>query len=388
MIRSTLTLLAILAFGSLVAQPKLNFDSLLAANAYPFKGTTTFAGKGWDHIIAKSKRTNYVLIGEDHFISEVPLFTQAFAQEIRPDNYICEIDQWMLDIFRAKFSLPVTQLDAWVSANYNGFSFFQKKNEFELLRYLNSRKVNLIGAEQVGLMSTTILFQYLYETGSPGNKKWYQALRDSSDVVNKKFFADFSKPFFMGTAYFKDTMGKLDKSSMKPGERSLVDAMIRSAAIYSTQSHRDRVKLIQQDVLAHYPQTLKGKKNLFKYGANHTIKGESYLPVYDVGTTAHMLAQAENQDSYHILVLPKAGQQAGFLSGKNDIDMNEGIMAALKPLLEKASATDWTTFDLEAVRSAIRKSRYPITDKMLERTLFGYDALVVIPVATAAEPVR
>lgn len=384
----TLALLVLTTF-TVVAQPKFNLDSLINANATTFKGGVQFSGKGWDQLVEKSKRTNYILIGEDHFISEVPVFTQAFATQIKPANYICEVDPWMMNIFTSKITKSnATQLNTWIAANYNGFSFFQKQGEFDLMRSLLNQKVNLIGTEQVGLMSTTILYQYLIETGSAKNKKLYQSMHDSSAVNNDKFFADTSKPFFMVTPYFAEGMAKLDKTSMNPDELALTDAMVRSAGIYTTGSHRERIKLMQQHLLGLYPQDLKGKKNLFKFGANHTMKGESYLPVYDIGTTANIMAQAENQDSYHILVLPKSGEQAGFLDGKNPIDFNDGLFGALKPLLEKASATEWTTFDLEVIRSAIRRKSFPITDKTFEKTILGYDALVVIPVATAAETVK
>lgn len=383
----TLTLLAIVSLQAF-AQSKLDFDSLLTINAKKFARTDQFSGPGWDHLIDRSKRTNYILIGEDHFISEIPVFTQAFTQQLKPDNYIAEIDQWMFNIFTSKITKSTPQqLDAWITSNYNGFSFFQKKNEFELMRSLVAQKTNLYGTEQVGLMSAPILYQYLSETGSPKNKKQYEIMRDSSNAINNRCFADMSRPFFFVHPLFKEMMGNLDKSSMKPDELALTEAMLRSAGIYTTGSHKARIKLMQQNLMALYPQ-LKGKKNVFKFGANHTLKGESYIPVYDIGTTAHIFAQAENQDSYHIIVLPKSGQQAGFLGGKNDIDLKEGIYAALRPMLDKASNTDWTTFDLEAIRSAIRKHQIQITDDELRKTIFGYDALVVIPVATSAATIR
>jgi hypothetical protein len=383
----TLTFLTIVSLQAF-AQSKLNFDSLLTANAKKFSKTDQFSGPGWDHLIEKSKRTNYILIGEDHFISEVPLFTQAFTQQVKPDNYIAEIDQWMCNIFTSKITkLTPQQLDAWITSNYNGFSFFQKKNEFELMKSLVGQKTNLFGPEQVGLMSAPILYQYLSETGNPKNKKQYEILRDSSNAINNRCFEDLNKPFFFIHPLFKEMMDKLDKTSMKPDEVALTDAMLRSAEIYTTGSHKARIKLMQQNLMASYP-LIKGKKNVFKFGANHTVRGESYLPVYDIGTTAHIFAQAENQDSYHILVLPKSGEQAGFLGGKNDIDLKEGIYAALRPLFDKASSAEWTTFDLEAIRSAIRKNNIQITDDDLRKTIMGYDALVVIPVATPAATLR
>lgn len=387
--RLTLILLTLTSINA-IAQSKLNFDSLLTANTMTFTGTSQFSGKGWDHIINKSGRTNYVLIGEDHFIGEIPVFTRAFTQQVKPENYICEVDQWMMNIFTSKITKSTqAQLDAWITANYNGFSFFQKKNEFELMRSLLNQKTNLIGIEQVGLMSVPILYQYLSERGSQKNKKMYEVMRDSSTAINNRCFADMRKnPFFFITPLFQEMMSKLDKASMKPEEIAITEAMTRSAEIYSSGSHRMRIKLMQQNLMALYPNTLKGRKNVFKFGANHTLKGESYIPVFDIGTTANILAQAENQDSYHIIVLPKSGQQAGFMSGKQDIDFKEGLYASLRPFFDKASSTEWTTFDLEAIRAAIRKNEILINNDELRKTILGYDALVVIPIATAAEAVR
>jgi len=104
----TLALLAIVSLQAF-AQSKLNFDSLLTANNKKFSKTNQFSGAGWDHLIERSKRTNYILIGEDHFISEVPEFTKAFTQQVKPDNYIAEIDQWMMNIFTSKITKSTPQ---------------------------------------------------------------------------------------------------------------------------------------------------------------------------------------------------------------------------------------------------------------------------------------
>jgi len=387
---TTLVLIILVQVAHLsLAQSHLNFDSLIITSATTFKGGKQFDGKGWDQLVERAQHTNYVLIGEDHFIEEIPVFTQALMQQLKVDNYICEIDQWMANILVKRINtLTGPQLDKWISDNYNGFSFFQKKNEFELMRYLVKQKINVIGIEQVGLMSTTIIFQYLTETGAQKNRRLYEIMRDSSAVSNDKFFKDQSKPFFLSTVFFASTIEKLDKSSMKPDESELVGALVRSADIYKTGSHRNRIKLMQSNLMENYPQPLKGEKNLFKFGANHSMKGESYLPVYDIGTTAHVLAQSENQDSYHILILPKAGNQAGFLNGVNAVDLADEPYKSLKTLFDRSSDSEWTFIDLEKIRSILRKWDYTTGSPFLEKTIYGYDALVVIPHSTAADAIR
>ena len=373
--------------GLTLAQSKFNLDSLITSQATSFRVGAQFAGKGWELLVENAKRSNYVLIGEDHFISEVPVFAQALVQQLKIENYVSEMDPWMLKTFVNKLALPEAERSKWVSSNSNGFSFFQKKNEFDLLQFLIQEKVNLIGAEQIAFMSTTILLQQLQETGHQKNRGVYKLMRDSSAVVNQRFFDNQSNPFFLIAPFFTELVSKLDRSVMKAEEKDIVDDMVRSAEIYKTGSHRNRIKFMQSNLMKNYSM-MKGRKNLFKFGANHAMKGESYIPVYDIGTTAHIWAQAENQDSYHILILPRAGSQSGFLTGSNPIDFENEPFKSLKPFFEKSSNTEWTFIDIEKIRAAVRRHKIDLNNSFLEKTIAGYDALVVIPIATPAEAVK
>lgn len=70
------------------------------------------------------------------------MLTQVLIQNVNIDNNVCEIDQQMLDIFKGKItSLTAPQFEKWITDNSNEFLFFQKKNEFESLRYLIKKKI-------------------------------------------------------------------------------------------------------------------------------------------------------------------------------------------------------------------------------------------------------
>lgn len=364
-------------------------DSLIRSNTITFQYKEGFSGKGWDQLIDRIRQANYVLIGEDHFIQEIPVFTRAIVTSSSFDNYVAEIDPWMMKIFHDKItSLSALQLNAWIDSNYNGFSFFQKKPDFELLQELVQRKIRLLGTEQIALMSTSIIFQELVERGNINNRKIYTLLRDSSKVINDRFFKDQSQPFFMNTATFTNQMAKLNRSAMNAYEKDIIIALEKSQKIYSTGSHSERIRLMQHQLMNVYTTALKGKRSLFRFGANHSMKGESFLPVYDIGTTAHVLAQSEYKESYHLLVLPKSGTQAGFLTGENNIDLNDPLYKALQPLLKQASDHEWTFIPLDKVRKAITKSKYLIAESMLYKAIMGYDGIVVIPKSTAAPALR
>ncbi len=76
------------------------------------------------------------------------------------------------------------------------------------------------------------------------------------------------------------------------------------------------------------------------------------------------------------------------MTGSNPIQLTEEPYACLKPFFQKSSDTDWTFIDFEKVRAAIRKKEFALNNPVLEKTIAGYDALVVIPVASPAEAIR
>jgi len=364
-------------------------DSLILANRAYFKLENTFSGQGWNQLMERVNQSHYVLIGEDHFIHEVPLFTKALIDASSFQNYVAEMDPWMMQIFKEKITgLNAAQLQQWIDSNYNCFSFFQKQPDFDLLTSLIQKKVNLLGLEQICLTSTSVIFQYLYETGSKQHREKYAHLRDSSLAVNELFFKDLSKPFFFLTASFSNQMSTLDQGVMHRDEKEVFDALQISQKIYAAGSHSQRIKLMQQNFMKFYEPYMKGKRSLFRFGANHALKGESYLPVYDIGTTAHVVAQSEQVESYHILVLPKSGNKAGFLNGIDPVDMSDDLLASLTPFFASASDTAWTFIPLDKIRKVLYSKRHHISNINLEKTIKGYDAIVIIPEATPAKALR
>ena len=362
------------------------FSNVLKKNINHFTVDNGFSGEGWDKIIQQSKESQYVLIGEDHFIHEVPVFTSALVEEVSFDNYICEVDPWTLEIIESKMTnLPAPELTNWKNENANELSFFQKEPEFDMLQRMVDKGINLIGLEQVGLISTTIIFEHLSTVGYKGNRNLYKQLKDSSLVYSRGFVQD-QKPYFMRSDFFMAILEMLDYDNMLVEEARAIDAIKRSAEIYKTGSHSMRIKLMHENMFYYYGNHLKGKRNLFKFGANHPMKGESYLPIYDIGNTAHVMSQSEGGESLHILILPRSGEQAGFIDGKSKIDYSSGLYKSLMPFFNASHDEKWTVIDLNEMRRYLRKHRYNFEDSYLEKTIKGYDLMVVIPEATAAEP--
>jgi hypothetical protein len=65
-------------------------DSLIQNNYSTFKknNNNAFDGKGWITLQDEIRNNNSVLLGEQHFTSEIPYFTNALVNNVKFDNYI------------------------------------------------------------------------------------------------------------------------------------------------------------------------------------------------------------------------------------------------------------------------------------------------------------
>lgn len=129
-----------------------------------------------------------------------------------------------------------------------------------------------------------------------------------------------------------------------------------------------------------------GKRNLFKYGANHMTKGESFLEIYDIGNLIHNLNEANYKKSLHIMILGVSGNQASPFEGfpNEKIDPNSSTLKALRPIAKTVDSQAWHCYDLLQLKKELAAGRLIVNDVKLQRIINGYDLLVIIPNVTAS----
>lgn len=126
-------------------------------------------------------------------------------------------------------------------------------------------------------------------------------------------------------------------------------------------------------------------KNGYRH-ATHTMRGRSMTGVYDIGSMLPELATANGMRSFQIMVIPRSGftnAHRPFSPNADDkrapYDPAKELPFDAKPLFDAASATDWSLFDLRALRAPLaRRKLEPIEDRF-RNVLWGYDAILVIP---------
>jgi len=343
---------------------------------------------GWEKIIEKAKVSNDVLIGEDHFTNETPYFTSALAGQVKFDNFFCEIDPFTASILQEKIkSLSAPALEKYVNEFGNTFSFYAFGPEFDLLKQFAKSNTKIQGTDQILLIGDRVICSELQKTTkNPTAQKIYQLIASNSKIYFDNFLKDQSKPFYLLTEGFEKNINKLASLPLSTKEIKIIDALRLSAKIYKSQSNQLRVQLMKNQLMNKYAEW-NGKRNLFKYGANHLAKGEGLLDIYDIGNLVSNIDDSNYQSSLHIMILGISGVQASPFEGYPDekIDQNSDLLNTLKPITKVVDGEDWHCFDLLQFKNKLMSGKLKINDVRLERIIKGYDFLVIIPKVTASK---
>ena len=211
-------------------------------------------------------------------------------------------------------------------------------------------------------------------------------MASNSKLYFDNFLKDQSRPFYLLTEDFEKNINELASLPLSKQEIKIIDALRLSAKIYKSQSHRLRIQLMKNQLMNKYAEW-NGKRNLFKYGANHMAKGESFLDVYDIGNLVSSIDDSNYQSSLHLMILGIIGTQASPFEGypAEKIDQNAELLTTLKPITKIVDGENWCCFDLLPFKNKLMSGKLKVNDVRLERIIKGYDFLVIIPKVTASK---
>ncbi|WP_316836767.1 hypothetical protein [Pedobacter nutrimenti] len=344
-------------------------DSLIQKNYSTFKknNNNAFEGKGWITLQDEISKANSVLLGELHFTSEVPYFTNAIINNIKFDNYILEIDPYTVNTISTKIkSLSPAELDKFRNESGSALSFLQGEAEFDLFKTIVQKNIKAYGTEQISLFSDRLLLSELSKQSNNAKAKeiYKQMIANSAayDTKNNTTFYLFSDDCLA-------KMNALSALNLSANEKEQLEALKLSRELYLNRIHRLRIQYMKHLVLEKLPEW-KDKKNLFKFGANHMPKGESLMEVFDIGNLVSNIEEANYRKSLHIMLIGKE-------EGETLADLDE-----YKSFLTVVKDDNWYAYDLKPLKQAISKKKLKVEDLELERIIKGYDYLVFIPNVT------
>jgi len=354
-----------------------------------------FTGPGWDRLRASVQKSQFVMVGEEHGLAQIPAFTAALAQVFRPEVFAAEIDPYVaqtLTQLAAQPGLPTAYEHQYPEA----LCFYDLQEEFELVRTLRQQQVRLVGLDQVygstaapfyqrlaGLVKNSATRAYLLRQASR-----YQAQQQAFERVgNDDWVMEKQSPAAI------DSLLRLTKTE-SPAARQMAQDYAASYAIYKSQSHQARLNLMKRALLRELPADQPAPRVLCKLGANHCARGLSpatFGEFYDVGNLVQNLADSRDQQSLHLLVIGRQGTQATgtnlYFPAKNSRPYTAATKASDQVLLAQATGPDWLLVDLRPARRALTAGKLQGGDVALQRKIMGYDYVIVIPETTASHPI-
>jgi len=372
------------------AQTTAQLDSIIRSHTKTFTfNEHDFVGEGWQLIINETKNAQNLMLGEDHFSNEIPAFTKAIANEIKFDNFYIEVDPYSTKIIENMIhNFNADKKQSFLDTYGDLFSFYSLKPEFDLLEHIALSGTTLLGSDQiVGYSDRLVSMQLLNHTKNDKAKEIYSNIMEQSRVQLDSFLKNPQSPMFMMTPNFDSELEKLSELKLSALENQIIEDLKLSKTIYMEQNHKLRVRLIMNQVMKDYSKWVDAK-NLFKYGANHLTRGESFLSNYDIGNLVTNITEANYRESLHIMIVGESGFLGSPFRGfpSNPVDAEKGFYTSyLKPFFNVTEGKDWFVFDLRPLRKEVFRKKLEIQNLNLERTIRGYDLLIIIPEVSAAK---
>lgn len=360
----------------------------------------------------------FVMIGEDHGIAQIPQFVGAVCDLVGPEGFhtmavesgplaAAELQQWVTrDEGRAR-------LMEFEKKFPESIAFYDFQEEYDLLSHCahsaRGGPFRLFGLDQELMGSSGLILTRILEThpGKDATAEAQRLLRKNDEAHATAVKSGSPGDIYMMTASDADLNGLRDllRKEGNATAQELIDALIESREIYQKNmsgsgydSNRQRALLMKKTFVGNYAEATKSEgkapKVLFKFGGWHMYKGINPLHNNDMGNFITELADGQQKRSIHILILGVKGSQLRFAgighpyqpAELNLAEDKDSDFLFLKPMFDNLQTEGWTMFDLRGLRKGFH-SLEPV-DKEMERLIFGYDLVVLVPTPTPSKQIQ
>jgi hypothetical protein len=330
---------------------------------------------------------------------------EAVAQVLHPKAFIAEISPYeaqQLNQLAAQPGLPTAYQQRYPFS----LSFYSWTEEFRLAQALHARGVPVVGIDMLYVGNSGHLLDQMAALAH--EKRVQLTLRRQAQTYlthdRQVYQPGSTTPFYLSTRSpaAVDSLVTLTAHESRQVQQ-MAHALATSYAIsrtYQTHTplptgfagHQARVNLLKRtllDQLRPYQTgpTQRLPKLLFKFGTNHVGRDRAVESnVFDIGNLMANLADAQDSQSLHLLVVGKQGTQNTtdtFDHAQNSSPLTPQDNAYLQVFFQQAGAA-WQLVDLRSARQALTRHQLIVQDPLLERTLLNFDYVIVIPTVTAS----
>jgi hypothetical protein len=376
------------------------------------------AGQGAEVLRTALAEAQFVALGEDHGIRQIPEFAAALCTELAPHGFHhmgLEIGTYIAPELEkmARSADGVKELAEFEKKYPETIAFYNWQEEFTMLQKCESAAspghLTIWGLDQEFMGATGFLADKILAT-NPGPEAEAAIETLSKETIEAHATATKTGSpgdLFMMTAKQEelDRVRGLLKKQGKPEAQKLFDALLVSREIYQKNmaddyylSNRERALLMKKNFSEPFAASSQSNgvlpKVFFKFGAYHMFRGINPLHSSELGNLISEAAEANQFKSVHILIAGVKGEQLHFVGiGKPAEAAPLDLAAAkdspflfFKPLFDAQLENSWTLYDLRALRDGF--SKYGKIDPELERVIFGYDFVVFIPDPKASHAIQ
>ena len=367
------------------------------------------SGPGAETLRQALAEAHFVLLGEDHGIAQIPDFGAALCVELAPHgfnhltleigpNVAPEVEKFARSADGAKALAEFLRKYPETVAFYNWREEFAMLHQCEKAAGPSGMKIWGVDQEFMGA-SGMLLDKILATNPGPEAKIAIRALQKENGEARAAAVKSGHPWDLLMVGAKQEELDHARELLARQGNseaQKLFAALLTSREIYLKNkaadyynSNRQRALLMKANFVApfaaEFQQSGMPPKVLFKFGGLHMFRGMNPLHSSELGNLAGEFAEAHGLKSVHIMILGVKGEELHFagigkpsqpapidLAGDKDSDF-----LYFKPLFDNQVAGSWTLYDLRALRTNF--SKFGKIDPELERVIFGYDFVVLIP---------
>jgi hypothetical protein len=354
----------------------------------------------------------YVLIGEDHMTREIPQFATAVCDAMAPQGLTAmavEAGPQAAKMVAASLGKAdrLSRMAALTNRYPDSVAFLNVREENDLVEHCAEASHNpnfqLWGLDQELMGSAGWLLDEILAT-RPGAAATAVLTRmkteEQKDAALAKETGDPSKTFLLAASDAQLSEGAAAlKREGNAAANELFHELVESHEIYLKnmqglpESNSQRARLFKQHFRRDFHAVASDSQRqrvLFKFGDWHVYKGFNPLHERDLGNYIAEMADGQGASSLHICILGAKGTHALYDGYQRPMKLEPFVMAEdddyhwLKPAVDNQVPNAWTLYDLRKLRF----QKLGAVDPDMQRVIYGYDLLVVVPEFTPAHSIK
>jgi hypothetical protein len=350
-------------------------------------------GEGADTLSRRISESQFVMLGEQHFVSEISILTNALLPILSKSDY----KYFMAEIGPNSAKKLVAQIESNAQLNDFNTKYFKQCGEIPIpffdgvedetfLKTAINNKFEILGIDQEYMSSQFFLFDEIFKLSKNKNEIEPKYSKAYSFALNefKKYWNDESYKIFDNYLNSKEISDFFNNTDQKNIEiQKIITDLKKSWYIYALNDKEmyrknwlNRIENMKSNFGKTYKSISKSDsipKIFIKMGAVHLSNGLNSFGYYDIGNMIKELANFNQTKATSIQCLPR------FYEENNKIvdDLNETDI--LYPILINAKQSEWALFDTNNFIDYCYKMNIKLSAE-LKTELNRYDFILIPPV--------